>query len=314
MRPDRRAACAITVAICSRNRCASLLVTLDSLERQEWDGRWEVLVVDNGSEDETCAVIRGRAADFPVPLRVIAEPQLGLSFARNRAAHEARGRVLLFIDDDVSCLSGWLAAHAFAFEDPRWVGSGGRILPVLPPEAPAWWKEILPSQIGGPTARYDFGSTSVEIVIGGPMPAPFGANMGILRQWVLALGGFRTDLGWGRRMIPAEESEFFQRVRAQGGRLRYVPDASVEHRIAPDRLTLDYYTRWQQGKGRSRVILAPPPGPMSRLAAIATCLVGIGAAAIQAQRPRAGGDFTSGLAAVCKRERRKGRFYELVGL
>lgn len=314
MRPDPKASCAITVAICSRNRSASLLETLDSVEQQRWKGRWEVLVVDNGSADDTGTLIRGRADGFSVPLRVVEEPRLGLSFARNRAAREARGRVLLFIDDDVTCQAGWLAAHASAFEDPQLVGSGGRIVPVLPPEAPQWWKEILPSQIGGPTSRYDFGPTSAEIVTGGPIPAPFGANMGVLREWVLALDGFRTDLGWGRRMIPAEESEFFQRVRAREGRLLYLPDATLEHRIAPDRLTFDYYTSWQQGKGRSRVIASPPTGPMARLAAIAACLVRIGAASLQAQRRRVRGDFAAALVPVCKRERAKGSLYELVGL
>jgi hypothetical protein len=220
----------------------------------------------------------------------------------------------LFIDDDVNCRAGWLAAHACAFEDPKLVGGGGRIVPVLPPEAPQWWREILPSQIGGPSSRYDFGPTGAEIVTGGPIPTPFGANMGILRACVLELDGFRTDLGWGRRMIPGEESEFFQRVRAREGKLLYLPDATLEHRIAPDRLAFDYFTSWQQGMGRSRVITSPPTGLLARLVAIATCLVRIGASTLQAQGRRDRGDFTSALAPLCKRERAKGMLYELVGL
>jgi glycosyltransferase involved in cell wall biosynthesis len=275
---------------------------------------WEVLVIDNHSQDSTTEATRSRAAGFPVPLGVVEESQIGLSFARNRAVQAAAGRVALFIDDDVTCPPGWLAAHSRAFEDHGVVGTGGRILPVLPEPASEWWKEVLPHEIGGPTSRYDFGHHAAEIVKGGAIPPPFGANMGILRHWILDLGGFRTDLGWGRRLIPSEEFELFRRVQARTAKLLYVPDACVEHRIEQHRTTRDYYVRWQRGKGRSTVIIAPPRGPIARLSAILGCLTRLLVASLRA---RAGPDKASPVAAAAalrKFERLKGRLSELVGL
>ena len=88
MRSDNAAPFALSVTLCTRNRRASLLETLDSVERQRWSGRWEVLVVDNGSSDDTLEASGARARRSSVPMRVIREPRLGLSFARNRALAE----------------------------------------------------------------------------------------------------------------------------------------------------------------------------------------------------------------------------------
>jgi glycosyltransferase involved in cell wall biosynthesis len=314
MTSARAPSCAISVLICTHNRRHHLLETLDSLALQEWNGIWEVLVIDNRSQDGTTEAVRSHAEGFPVPLRVVGESQVGLSFARNRAVQAASGRVALFIDDDVTCLPGWLAAHARVFEDLRVVGTGGRILPVLPAAAPLWWNEVLPHEIGGPTSRYDFGHHTAEIVGRGPIPPPFGANMGILRQWVLDLGGFRTDLGWGRRLVPSEELEFFRRAQARTAKLLYVPDACVEHRIEQYRTTWEYYVRWQRGKGRSGVIIDPPRGPIARVSAILGCLTRILVASLRARSRRDKANRVAETAALRKLERLKGRLSELVGL
>src|SRR4051812_39247997 len=94
---------AITVIICSRDRRESLLMTVESLRPQSCSEKWEVLVVDNASADDTALAIAARATSFPVPLRVVTESNAGLSFARNRALSEAFGRIVIFIDDDVTC-------------------------------------------------------------------------------------------------------------------------------------------------------------------------------------------------------------------
>lgn len=255
----------LTVVLCTRNRRASLLQTLETLRAQVADAAWEVLVVDNGSEDGTGAAVQARADGFPVPLRLVEEPEPGLSHARNRALAAATGRALLFLDDDVNCLPGCVAAHAAALARPDVVGTAGRILPLLPSDAPAWWRELLPREVGGPTSRYDFGDTEREITACGGLPLPFGANMGVLLEVARAVGGFRTDLGWGRRLVPCEETEFFRRVLAGGGRLLYLPAARVEHRIESRRTTLAYYRRWHRGYGRATILMERRRSPLQRL-------------------------------------------------
>ncbi len=255
----------VTVAICTRDNEASLLETLRSVAAQDWDGTWEVLVVDNANADGTTTAVQKRVADFPAPLRVEQAPEPGLAGARNVALKAARGRAVLFIDDDVTCDAGWLAAHGAAFRQADVAGTGGPIRPSMPGDTPQWFLDILEREVGGPTSRYDFGSEPLEIEAGGPVPPPFGANMAMLRKRAVAANGFRTDLGWGKRMIPSEELEFFRRYRTLGGHLLYLPDASLVHRIAQHRTTREYYLRWQEAFGRSEVYMDPPNGMLACL-------------------------------------------------
>src|SRR5206468_3234707 len=102
---------ALTVAICTRNRRELLLRALASLAAQQARAAWDVLVVENASDDDTRTAVAALAGDFPVPLAVASEPVRGLSHARNRALREARGRAVVFLDDDATCRAGWVAAH-----------------------------------------------------------------------------------------------------------------------------------------------------------------------------------------------------------
>ena len=141
------------------------------------------------------------------------EARRGVSFARNRALAEARGDAIIFVDDDVNCLPGWLAAHGDALRDASVTGIGGRILPILPESTPGAFRVLYSRENGGPVSRYDFGDEPREITPDGPVQPPFGANMAIRRGLALSLGGFRTDLGWGKRMLPGEETELSRRIR-----------------------------------------------------------------------------------------------------
>jgi hypothetical protein len=81
----------ISVVICTWNRADELRTTLDSLTQLVIPAGcvWELVVVDNGSTDETNTVIAEFEARLPV--RSLFEPELGLSRARNRGAAAARG-------------------------------------------------------------------------------------------------------------------------------------------------------------------------------------------------------------------------------
>ncbi|HIK61826.1 MAG TPA: glycosyltransferase family 2 protein, partial [Planctomycetes bacterium] len=78
-----------TVAICTLNRRDDLEIALESLRGQEAGPDWDILVVDNGSEDATAEYVESVADGFPVPITRSLEPERGLSFARNRALREA---------------------------------------------------------------------------------------------------------------------------------------------------------------------------------------------------------------------------------
>ena len=83
----------VTVALCTWNRSALLERTLSSMVRLRIPTGldWELLVVDNGSTDETRAVLDRFRSELP--LRTVSEPQAGVAHARARGLAEARGDV-----------------------------------------------------------------------------------------------------------------------------------------------------------------------------------------------------------------------------
>jgi glycosyltransferase involved in cell wall biosynthesis len=300
-----------TVAVPTRDRRESLSRTLDSLAEQQARASWEVVVVDNGSADGTLEWLHERRTRFPVPLRIESEKSPGASLARNLAIASARGRVVLFTDDDVTCRPGWLQAHVAAFADPSVVGTGGRILPELPPEAPEWLRRALPAEQGGPTARYDFGTQPAEILAGRPLLPAFSANMGVVRECARAVGGFRTDLGPGCKIPIGDDTEFFERILDLPGRCLYVPDAAVDHHVFPVRTTRGYYLRWHVNLGRASIAMRRPLGVTERIGALLRYGLRFAIWAGRARRRR--GDPHLELHGLRRRETARGRCLELLG-
>src|SRR5512138_2804909 len=87
----------VSVIIPTRNRCELLSTTLRSVLRQR-DVEFEVFVVDEGSTDDTPAMLL--SLDDPRVQVIRHDEPLGVSTARNRGAFEARGDWLAFVDDD----------------------------------------------------------------------------------------------------------------------------------------------------------------------------------------------------------------------
>src|SRR5207344_1151016 len=108
----------LTVAICTRNRCAALGRTLETITRIIVpDGvSWELIVADNGSDDAIASTLEHFAR--VLPLRAIDAPTVGKSHALNAAMDAARGEYVLWIDDDVLVDPMWMQAYHDAFM--RW--------------------------------------------------------------------------------------------------------------------------------------------------------------------------------------------------
>ena len=199
---------AASIIVCSYNRCDDLRACLASLpwERLEAAGV-EVIVVEDGCTDGTVAMVR---SEYPQAKLLSGEPNQGPSHCRNRGAAEARGQLLLFLDDDAMVEPGWLDAM-LAADDGRTL-LGGRILDL--------------------DGQREQGGPAYSTFIGKRLPcapekATVGAtaNLGVPRAAFEAIGGFDLDLPYY-----FEDSDLCIRARKAGYGFRYVVDAAVRHK------------------------------------------------------------------------------------
>ena len=79
--------------------------TVRSLARQEYDGRFEVVVVVDGSQDGSFEALK--ELDVSFPLSVFEQSNQGAARARNHGAAATRGEILLFLDDDMEAHPGF---------------------------------------------------------------------------------------------------------------------------------------------------------------------------------------------------------------
>jgi glycosyltransferase involved in cell wall biosynthesis len=239
----------VTVAICTWNRAPLLRrarASRGALAVPE-GVRFELLVVDNGSGDETPAVLREHAG--ALPLRALSEPEPGLSHARNRAAAEARGELIAWIDDDVQVEPGWLAAYAEAsLRHPDASFFGGATLPCFEQPPPDWIAE-----------RWERLADVWAIRLLPPEPAPIdrtrlpvGANFAIRtaeqrrHAYDPRLGRRRDEPRWRGDGRPERSSR-----RRRGW---WVPGARVRHWIPAERLAEPYLRRIWFGQGCERAL------------------------------------------------------------
>src|SRR5438270_7408931 len=248
----------ISVIVCTYNRSAILkrvLLSLNAMVTPD-DLDWELLVVDNNSEDATHAVVAEFARTSRLMVRYIFESEQGLSHARNRGISEARGQIVAFTDDDVIVDQHWLANVARAFESSPCIAVGGKIVPLWYGPKPSWFYEERPYPLTFAIAGFDLGTASAA-----PTKEVFGANMAFRSDAFKQYGNFRTDLGRFKDiLLVGEETEFCERLLKAGESIMYTPYAIVHHPVDPDRTRRSYFQSWYYNFGRSRVRVAEMVG------------------------------------------------------
>jgi glycosyltransferase involved in cell wall biosynthesis len=241
----------VTVILCTHNRCQSLATALESVAASELPSsiEWDVLVVDNNSQDQTREVVEAFCRRYSGRFRYLFEPQSGKSYALNSGVREARGEILAFMDDDVIVEPTWLHNLTTNLQDGEWVGAGGRILPKEPFAPPRWLALDGRCNMGGTLALFELGDTPGKLRL-----APYGTNMAFRKTVFEKYRGFRTDLGPSPGSeIRNEDTEFGRRVMEAGEQLRYEPSAVVYHEVAQHRLRKRYFLQWRFDYGRALI-------------------------------------------------------------
>ncbi|MDJ0680773.1 MAG: glycosyltransferase family A protein [Xenococcaceae cyanobacterium MO_167.B52] len=252
----------IAAIICTHNREHYLGAAIDSLLNQDADN-YEILVIDNGSTDNTRQVVESRlmksrqseearSFDGGVPstnphLKYFYEPELGLSVARNRGAKEANSPILAYLDDDAEASPQWLKIIIQAFEDNDHLAIAGGKVTLLLPEGqtlPNWVSESMTGSLGA----YDLGEKVVHIE--NPNLTPRGLNYAIRQTFLDEVGGFDPNLGRvGKNLLSNEELLMTELALKKNWQVAYLPQALAAHNVAPERLKPSWFISrsWWQG-------------------------------------------------------------------
>jgi glycosyltransferase involved in cell wall biosynthesis len=241
---------AVSVVLCTYNRRALLPGALEALLAQEAPGvEYEVVVVDNRSDDGTAELLEGWRARAGGVLRVLAEPRPGVSFARNAGIAAARAPLVAFTDDDVRVAPDWIATIARGFrEHPGAAFVGGVVAPAWGELAPAW---ITPDH-WPPLGLADYGDAPFRC---GPERAVclLTANLAVRREAFARVGLFSPAVQRvGDGIGSLEDAELQLRFHRAGLTGMYLPAMRVTAPVEPERTTRAYHRRWHAGHGRFR--------------------------------------------------------------
>jgi glycosyltransferase involved in cell wall biosynthesis len=224
----------ITVALCTYNRAALLPDILRSLDSQETDGTFtfEVLIVDDGSTDNTREVVQRHAAEFSVPMRYVrCRKGKGVGAARNTGVRETLSEWIAFIDDDEVADRLWLKELYSTAVRTRAPIVGGPVRLLLSKEMLARMSPLCRLVLGG--YEYPLSEPGRFLGKGSPSTANVLLNMSVFR----AIGSFET------RGSAGEDTNLWRRAWASGIEMWYSPTAVVHHRVPPERLEEGYF-RW----------------------------------------------------------------------
>ena len=241
----------LSIVIATYNRATLLLDALKSVIRQSAPAQeWECVVVNNNSSDNTSERFAEFAGEHPeYNLRIVDEPNQGLSYARNRGIRESVGEYIAIIDDDEHIAEDFVAAYIKLFDSvPEAVAAGGPIVARYPTGRPRWMSCYTERPIAN--TMY-FGEEVREFPKG---RVPGGGNMALRRSAIRRYGVFDTSLGYsGESLIGGEECDLFERLQIADAKYYYVPTAVMYHIIPREKLTKEYFARLSYNVGVSQL-------------------------------------------------------------
>ena len=239
----------ISVIICTYNRADLLSSCLRSLCMQKGvDFSWEVIVVDNNSDDHTKEVIKQYTGVLP-NLKYVFEPKQGISFAKNRGVRASCGDILAFTDDDVVVDVGWLKnIKSFFDKNHDAFCVGGKILPLWEVNPPKWLtKNFYPY-----LALLDIGESVVEM----KSPDLWGANLSLRREAFDKYGPFNEKVGRkAKQLYSGEETLLLDNILKDKKKIFYVPWIKVKHFVPKERINKTYFRKWKFYHGKTKAVI-----------------------------------------------------------
>jgi GT2 family glycosyltransferase len=228
----------LSLVIPVRDAARTLPSTLEALSGLD-PAPDEILLVDNGSTDDTPGRLASYAAAAATKVVVLHEPRRGASMARNLGARAATGEVVVFTDADCCPRPDWLAALGAPLADPS-VGAVAGRLASTPPRGlvEAFGSLFTLPALPGPARHTRWTPWA------GGFPT---ANLAVRRDLLERAGGFDESVA-----LYGEDYDLCARLYAAGAAIVYTPHAVVEHQ---HRVGLAPMLRQAFGFGRSQAWL-----------------------------------------------------------
>lgn len=199
-----------SIVVATYNRAHYLSHLLDGIARQIYPATLiELIIVDDGSTDQTYSLLKRWSGKLPFPLRVLRQSRGGPASARNRGSRAASGQILAFTDSDCVPQPRWLRAAAEDF-----MSGADFVCGTVRPK----WVKVSPLHVQLPPLERDRGIYPT-------------ANLLVRRELFLAAGGFDESyraFPWGQ-LRSGEDSELAWTLRRRGCRPSFDKAAEVWH-------------------------------------------------------------------------------------
>jgi GT2 family glycosyltransferase len=219
------------IVVPTKDRASYLDVALRGLAEQAREAGADLLVVDDGPGADARAVAERHGARY-----VAHAASRGLNAARNTGLDSTSAELVCFVDDDVAVRPGWLRALVDgASRNPGHGCLTGPIRAVFEGYAPRFC-----GREGPPITALDLGPEECDA------QHAWGANLAVRRSAVEEVGRFDESLG-----LYGDEQEWEARLHAAGGRIRWLPDAALDHRRAGEDARVSSLARAARLRGRA---------------------------------------------------------------
>ena len=203
----------LSVIIPCFNAANTLAQQLEALANQQWSEPWEIIIADNGSTDDSLAIVEQYRTKLP-QLRVIdASQHRGSAYARNKGAAVAKGEAIAFCDADDEVAEGWVSAIGEALSQHEFVACRFDCEKLNETWTTDYRSEQL--QTTGP----------IEYKYPAYLPHAAGASLGVKRSVHQAIGGFDETL------LCLEDTDYCWRLQLAGTELHFIPEATIYYRF-----------------------------------------------------------------------------------
>ena len=248
-----------SVVICTYRRPELVGEAMRSMFEQEYPkDRYELIVVNNDSPDDTEKVVLEAARECPVPFTYLVEERNGLSYARNTGLAAAKNEFVAFLDDDAIACRDWMATFNGVIDEHHALVVGGRVEKALEEgfEPPAWLDSQYVKHFFGVNYR-DRNRKEKVFRIRYPLYLT-GANLIYARSLFEHFGGFDTRLGRdGKSLLGGEESYLNMVLDKHDIPIYYSDDAWVDHHIQSFRVTKEHLRSKAYWSGVTNAVMHP---------------------------------------------------------